>query len=134
MKRLITFSLLSLFLFGCVDRAAEFSERIDSMSFSCLGRTFFAEATKVPIKEVHLENSMLVGRSVVIEGTLVEVGKFYTFAVIADDSARMLVVLTDIDTTELLKQSGNNKFSVLGDVGSGKHGLPYIQARALRRI
>ena len=119
---------------GCQASFVDISHEIDLQSFSWFGSTVFSDPARVSMKEVHLESALLLGREVVLEGKVIEVGEYSTYVVIGDKNARMLVVLTELSELELRQADvGHLSLRVLGSVNSGKKGLPYIQARALSR-
>ena len=107
----------------------------DRQIFGKFGITVFASPTVISMKEVHLDSGALAGRQVVVEGTIVELGEHGTFMVVADDSARMMVVLTQMPTPVWFSEVHLKKqIRVLGTFESGRRGLPLIYARAIRWI
>ena len=107
----------------------------DRKTFEILGGTFLTEPQQVTIKEIHLDTSEIIsGKKIVIVGHVVEIGKFETYVVVTDGTARVLVSLTDLSDVALghydIKK--NLRFRILGSIESGKRGLPYIQATALK--
>lgn len=122
--------LMIWFQVGCF-RSEPLSSMIDAASFSSTGETLFKSTGTVSLKEVHLGN--LAGRDVVIEGSVVEFGQYNTFLVMADDSAHLLVVLTNIpDEAARLSTQQNKRIRVLGTIEHGLKGLPIMTARAIQ--
>jgi hypothetical protein len=117
---------LFLFLSGC-QQVATFSQACDRFSFTTLGMTFFSSPVQVSLKRLHLDFGSLFGRLVVVEGDLLEVGEFSTFAVLHDEDHRLLVVLTGCH--QKLSQ-GPMRLRVMGLLQNGDKGYPYVQARA----
>ena len=108
---------------------------VDRQVFGKFGITLFASPTVISMKEVHLDSGSLAGRQVVVEGAIVEVGANGTFIVVADDSARMMVVMTQMPTPVWFSERQNKKqIRVLGTFESGRRGLPLIYARAVKWI
>jgi hypothetical protein len=106
---------------------------VDRQFFGKFGITLFASPTVISMKEVHLDSGSLPGRQVIVEGTIVDVGPHGTFIVVADDSARMMVVLTQMPTPFWFTEGHLKKnIRVLGTFDSGRRGLPLIYARAIR--
>lgn len=132
-----TLSLLLIFvtvslLGGCANDES-IKGFIDRQTFGKFGITVFASPTVVSMKEVHLDSGSLSGRQVVVEGTIVETGPHGTFIVVADDSARMMVVLTQMPTPVWFTEAHlKRQLRVLGTFESGRRGLPLIYARAIR--
>lgn len=110
-------------------------EWIDASTFDNFGTTFISDPQQVSLKEVHLDAGQLVGRTIVIEGTVVNVGKHHTHVVLSDSSARMLVVLTKLhEIGDDFEQQPPKALRILGTVERGKKGLPYISAIAINKI
>ena len=108
---------------------------VDRLMFQHAGGTLFTNPGTITMKEIHLEGVALKGKEVVIEGKVVEVSSHYTYIVIADDQARMLVVLTGIESAgPLLKAAVPHNVKVLGVIESGQKGLPYVMARSLNVV
>lgn len=110
----------------------ETANSIDLWVFKLFGVTLISNPEKVSMKQVHLDSGILYGRSVIVEGDIVEVGNYSTHLVISDSTARMLIILTEIlpklGTEEELK---GKSIKVLGSVENGNKGLPYIQAKVV---
>lgn len=137
-SRFFILGSLCFFVLGCQARGSRvIGERLDHVLYRFVGKTLFSRPTLVTVKEIHLDKGLLLGQMVEISGQVVEVGEFGTYAILADDTARMLVVLTDIDsepeTVELIEESLNSasQYRILGSIDYGKRGLPYLMARGL---
>jgi hypothetical protein len=124
---------MCLILGGCW-RGAEFSIVVDEWLFRETGGTLFSSPEKLTLKEIHLDNGTLVGRQVVVEGVVQEVSPVGTFLVISDQSARLLVVLTDVGHVLVDLPKKLDSLHVFGTVESGKKGLPFLKAVALRPL
>ena len=62
-----------------------------------------------------------------------EIGSYQTYMVLSDNTARMLVVLTEIDFYDLIGEENlqGEEVKILGMVDYGKKGLPYILAKSI---
>ena len=133
-KSVFSLTLLAL-LFGC-DRAAVLPAMIDTVAFENFGGTLFSEPRQMTLKEVHLDRQTEPSQGIIVEGSVVEVGKHLTYLVVDDKTARLLINLTDLDAVNL----GLERYDVglfvkfLGSVESGKKGLPFLKASAARRL
>ena len=105
---------------------------VDLAAFESFGGTLFADPALVTMKEIHLDKGALVDQRIVIEGDVVEIGKYKTYMVVSDNTARMLVVLTEIyGGVPIDDKMVGRKIRLLGTVEDGKKGLPFMQAKAL---
>jgi len=112
------------------------SESIDSYLFEFFGGTLFEKPSKISLKEIHLDDGRLQGKKIVVEGAVSSIGDHYSYVIITDKSARMLVLLNRIlDADKILNEDqkiGDGKqLRVLGTIYKGKKGLPYISAISL---
>jgi hypothetical protein len=124
----------SLLLGGCVKQEVVVAA-VDRLLFQKVGVTVFGNPGLLTMKEIHLDGVGLRGKEVVIEGKVVEVSEHFTYMVITDDQARMLVVLTGIASAgPTLRQSTPRSVRVLGVIESGQKGLPYVMARSLNVV
>lgn len=127
-------SIMIALLGGCA-RPAELPSVVDRLMFHKAGGTVFSTPDPLTMKEIHLDNGTLTGRQVIIEGRVMEISENFTYLVLSDETARMLVVLTDIeDARPWLKDQKPTTVKILGTVENGKKGLPYIMARALNAV
>jgi len=104
---------------------------LDTLAFRLLGGTLFAHPDLLTMKEIHLDTGALKGKQVIVEGSVDEVSEHGTYLVLTDTSARLLVVLTDLEQGGSMVRGGNKQLRVLGTIESGKKGLPYVMARSL---
>jgi hypothetical protein len=131
MRNLISMLAFSAILTGCTNGI----RWLDASSFGSFGTTVVTDPQQVSLKEVHLDAGQLVGQTIVIEGSVVTIGKYQTHLVLADSTARMLVVLTKVhDTTEEFEKRPPKALRILGTVERGKKGLPYVSAIAVNEI
>lgn len=121
-----------LFFSGGCEKSGKISSWIDSLVFSAMGGTVFTRLNLVTMKEIHLDKGALVGQDVMIEGQVIDTGRYDTYMVMSDATARMLVVLTDVDDAARVRMkavgAGKRPVRVIGTVEYGKKGLPFIQA------
>ena len=104
----------------------------DRLLFQHFGVTVFHKPTLVPMKEVHLESGRLSGKELLVKGVILEMGKNGTYFVISDQTARLLVVLTELeDAGVALKNQRPRMVQIIGTVQSGKKGLPYLKASSM---
>ena len=126
--QVVTFLLIS----GCSE-LSKVGTSADVRLFDRFGWTIFSNPGLVTMKEIHLDKGLLGGQSVVIEGDVVELGKYNTHMVVSDNTARMLVVLTDVYwSLKLNEQIVGKKVKILGSVEDGKKGLPFVFARSFK--
>ncbi len=130
MRLLILISLV--FLVSCRGEES-ISSCVDRLVFESMGGTVISDPDQLTMKEIHLDNGALVGREIVVEGAVVEIGKFDTFLVLSDETARMLIVMTELSSrSEHFADNPPRIVRVLGTVENGKRGLPFIMAKALK--
>lgn len=131
--RLLLLALM-IFLPACIDREV-FIAFSDRFLFQHFGTTVFVNPSQLTMKEIHLDSASLRGKQVVISGKVVEVSDHFTYMVIGDDQARMLVVLTGLDSAgPTLRRAMPKSVRVLGVVENGQKGLPYLMARSVNVI
>ena len=128
------FWLVGLLWFcGSCEITDELKTRVDRAAFSWVGSTVFRVANQLTMKEIHLERSALLGEQVSVKGEVVEVGDHSTFLVASDKTARLLVVLTDLESDGLccVAERKGRTVSILGVVDYGQKGLPYLLAKSV---
>jgi hypothetical protein len=131
MRKLVSLAFLAVVLTGCWQRES-LPHLVDHISFRWIGGTLFTNPDLLTMKEIHLDNGTLSGREIIIEGKVAEVSPHGTYLVLIDDTARMLVVLTDMQGAQTYLNAEKPKaLRVLGTVESGKKGLPQIRAHSL---
>ncbi|MGE0171533.1 MAG: hypothetical protein AB7T49_02060 [Oligoflexales bacterium] len=125
---------LTLFLASCqVNESLD--KWIDYKSFTMTGGTLFSDPQKATTKQLHFDSGLLLGHDVIIEGKLVEMGKYFTHLVLEDEMGKILVVMTRLDNAEeLFKKAKFRKIKVLGGVERGKKGFPFISARSINFV
>jgi hypothetical protein len=105
----------------------------DSWIFAKYGKTIFVKPEELTVRGVHLGTGEVTSSDVVIEGRITDVSEHGTYFVLFDDVGRLLVVLSEMGTDVPIgafEQSGSIR--VLGSIESGKKGLPFLRARAIR--
>src|SRR3712207_2081755 len=70
-----------------------FTQSIDRVSFQRVGGTVFSNPRQITVKQVHLDSGSLIDQQVIVKGTVQGASKHGTYVVLADDTARVLVVL-----------------------------------------
>ena len=134
MKKVLSLAVLCL-IQGC-EQSEKMPLFIDKLVFSAVGSTVFSKPDQVTMQKIHLDKGALVGKDVMIEGKVLKTGRYDTYMVMSDETARMLVVLTDVDVkVRALNReikSGQFPVRIIGTVEYGKKGLPFIQAKSLR--
>lgn len=121
-----------LFVFFASLGCRPISEFVDYRTFVSFGGTLFSSPQTVSMKELHLDSGTLLGKDVVIEGEIVSRAAEDTHVVMADESARMMVVLAKIPQADkMLKDDKIQYLRVLGTVERGKKGLPFVMARVI---
>lgn len=132
MKNLLPWLLLAT-LTGCwkLDEVPTF---VDALAFEHLGGTLFANPDLLSLKEIHLDAGGLAGREIIIEGKVAEVSDHSTYLILTDDSARMLVVLTDLASAAPMLAAHPTTMRILGTVESGKKGLPFVKAKSVSLV
>jgi hypothetical protein len=131
-RHLVLFAFV--LLAGCM-KTDEMATALDRWAFEIMGGTFFGSPDTLSMKEIHLGGSNVVGREIIVEGKVADVSPNGTFVVLADESARLLVVLTDLAYAgPVLKREAPKTLRILGVVESGKKGLPLLRARSLNAV
>ena len=131
---LIVILVLSLSMSSC-GSIDSLTRRADYYSFRVTGGTLFSKPNLVTTKELHFDTGRLLGREVILEGRIEEIGKYLTYIVISDESGRMLVVLTNIENLDPgFSEKKVQIIKVLGSVERGKKGLPYILASSINIV
>src|SRR5690606_8039529 len=102
--------LLPLLCSGCV-RSIDLTRLADQQLFRFTGSTPLTGIEPLTMKEIHLDNGNLLGREVIVRGAVVGSSRHGTYLVLSDETARLLVVLTDLDP--MMPQLGNSKPEVI---------------------
>lgn len=130
------FVVLVLFLLsavGCQREASGLKRQIERFAFQISGLSVLGNPATVSIKELRLSGNKLETQ-VVIEGKVEEFSENSTYFVISDESARLLVVTTDLPpkTSNVVYKGGTgSKVKVIGKVEIGKKGLPFLRASSV---
>lgn len=120
-------------LSGCNKERESLLHTFEGMVFKSSGVILLSNPTNVSIKELRLTGNKIESE-VVIEGRVEERSENSTYFVISDDTARMLVVTTDLlprmSAVAFQAQQGAT-VKVIGRVEIGKKGLPFLKASAI---
>ena len=131
MRSVLFLAVLSIASISC-EQPRGLAGEIDNAYFRLTGKTLVEEPVQLSTKELHLDTGTLIGRKVILAGDVIFVGEFATYAVVSDDSGRMLVKLTGIKNAEsTMAKLKSKKLRVLGTLERGKKGLPYLVAEAI---
>ena len=133
MKRLSAFLILTVFFVSCKKFSENVTNSIDARGFRVFGGTFFSSVEEVSINQLLLDTANLANRTVIVEGDILSIGDYFTYLIVNDESAKLLVVLTGMEDY-VLKIRQNQRVKILGQVESGKKGFPFIKAQSIREI
>lgn len=132
--RVISLLIVTTLAQGCY-RDATAKEHVDQATFQYLGGTIFSEPDQLTMKEIHLDNGVLVGREIIIEGAVAEVSKHFTYMVLTDSTARMMVILTGVvQARPIIEKEKPKIVRILGVVESGRMGHPIVRARSINVV
>jgi hypothetical protein len=127
---------LSLFLFsGCKAESNSVFSSLNSLIYKSFGISIGNDASSLSIKELRLSGN-IIESEVEIEGQVEEVSANNTYFVISDQTARLLVVTTEVLPTvrDVVFQNGKgSNVKVIGKVEIGKKGLPFLKASAITK-
>jgi hypothetical protein len=133
--RRIVIVFLAFYIGGCTPVGTFFkrvTSYVDKKSFQWFGGTMVGAPGQITLKEVHLDDGSLLGKDIILEGSVVSIGEHATYLIISDDSARLLVVLTNMyHAKDFLDKFTPKTLRVYGTVERGKKGMPFIAAKAL---
>ena len=118
-----------LVLFTCCQQIQSTFEKVDGRLFPLLGRVLLSDFNSVKIRDTHIDNASLLGKSVIVSGTVHNVGKHYTHLVLQDKGSKIVV-----DLTNLSHQGGllaHQRLKILGLVSITSLGQPYLLAKAI---
>lgn len=128
---------LVFLLVGC-QQSQSLLQHLDLLGFRWFGQSLLSDTGYVRIKEVHLNNRVLLGKPVIVAGTLQKLGEQRTYLVMADNSASLVVDLTALAAEEraelIAEQRGSMQLKVFGVVSISSKGHPHVLARALRPL
>lgn len=121
--------LLGVLVSGC-QPALKVLDDIDRKLFPYSGRTMLSDSSYVKISDTHLDNSALLGKTVIVQGVVHSRGESDTFLVLQGDGARMVVDMTAL-SVRLIKKSNHERLKVLGKLAITSLGFPYIVAESI---
>jgi hypothetical protein len=123
------------FASGCKDDSNSVFSSLNSLIYKSFGFSIGNEASVLSIKELRLSGN-IIESEVEIEGQVEEVSANNTYFVISDQTARLLVVTTEVLPTVrdvVFKSGKGSNVKVLGRVEIGKKGLPFLKASAISK-
>lgn len=126
------FAVSLLWVSGCQPSRVVLQE-LGLWGFRVFGKSLLSDTSYVRIKEVHLNNRVLLGKPVIVAGVLQKVGDQRTYLAMADSSAKLVVDLTSLSVAERadLESKGETQLKVFGVVGLNNKGHPHLLAKAL---
>ncbi|MDE3269489.1 MAG: hypothetical protein OYH77_04310 [Pseudomonadota bacterium] len=108
-------------------------DSIDRRLFAYAGKTISSAASYVKISDAHLDNGVLLGKTVIVQGMVHSRGEQDTFLVLQGDGVRMVVDMTALPL-QLLKESQHKHLKILGKLAITGLGFPYIAARSITAV
>ena len=133
MRIAVCLGTLLFMISGCKVDSNSIFNSLNSMIFKSFGFSIGNNASSLSIKELRLSGN-IIESEVEVEGQVEEVSSNKTYFVISDQSARLLVVTTDLlpKVRDVVFQKGKgSKVKVIGKVEIGKKGLPFLKASAV---
>ena len=133
MRNAFCLGILFLMISGCRDDSNGIFNSLNSMIFKSFGFSLGNNALNLSIKELRLSGN-ITESEVEIEGQVEEVSSNNTYFVISDQTARLLVVTTDLlpKVRDVIFEKGKgSSVKVIGKVEIGKKGLPFLKASAV---
>ncbi len=131
MKKLVLF-LIFFFQTGCQDLSVV-SQMVDKTLFQSFGAVFFQKVESYSMDEIHIDSVTMFGKSVFLEGNVLEVGDHMTYFVLTEGASKMLVVAVNISVSkDDIEQIQGKRVKVWGEIGNGKKGSPIVMAKALK--
>lgn len=109
-------------------------DSVDRQLFPYSGRTILSNASYVKISDAHLDNSVLLGKTVIVQGLVHSRGDRDTFLVLQGDGARMVIDMTSLPLRLIRKSnlgSEHERLKVLGKLALTSLGFPYIAAESI---
>jgi hypothetical protein len=132
LKLLTAFFVIIIGLSSCKPSSGSVMNWLDRLAFCSFGGTVIASPAKMKMKDIQLGSGSLIGKEVIINGSVDAFGEHKTYLVVSDETARILVVLTDLDEPLDPKVQKAKSLRIWGTVGTGKKGLPVIHAAAIK--
>lgn len=133
MRRALCLSLLFFVVSGCKNDSNSIFSSLNSLIFKAFGYSIGNNASRLSIKELRLSGN-IIESEVEIEGQLEELSSNSTYFVISDQTARLLVVTTELlpaVRSDVFQSGKGSHVKVIGKVEIGKKGLPFLNASAL---
>ena len=133
MRIAVCLGILLFMLSGCKVDSNSIFNSLNSMIFMSFGFSIGNNASSLSIKELRLSGN-IIESEVEVEGQVEEVSSNNTYFVISDQSARLLVVTTDLLPKVrgvVFKKGKGSTVKVIGKVEIGKKGLPFLKASAV---
>lgn len=133
MLRVLVLVVFLLAGIGCQREVGGLMRQVERLAFQTSGFSVLSNPATVSIKELRLSGNKLETQ-VVVEGRVEEFSKNSTYFVISDDSARLLVVTTDLPpkVSSIVYKGGRGSWvKVIGKVEIGKKGLPFLRASSV---
>ncbi len=139
MKKILNTTCIAVLLLTTSCKQSQTAlQRLDLWGFRLFGQSLLSDTGYVRIKEVHLNNRVLLGKPVIVAGTLQRVGAQHTYLVMADKSAKLVVDLTKLSAAERARLDNTRqdptRLKVFGVVGINNKGHPHLLAKALRPL
>ena len=132
MRKYLFLLLFGLLAGGCQSVLVVLDD-IDRKLFPYSGRTILSDSSFVKISDAHLDNSVLLGKMVIVQGLVHSRGESDTFLVLQGDGARMVIDMTSLPL-RLIKKSNHERLKVLGKLAITSLGFPYIVAESITVI
>lgn len=135
MRNVLCLGLLFLVISGCKEESNGIFHSLNSILFKNFGISISNNASNLSIKELRLSGN-IIESEVEIVGQVEEVSSNGTYFVISDQTARLLVVTTDLlpKVRDVVFQNSKGSFvRVIGKVEIGKKGLPFLKASAVTK-
>lgn len=133
MRHALCFGLMLFVFSGCKDESNSIFSSLNSLIFKSFGFSVGNNASSLSIKELRLSGN-IIESEVEIVGQVEEVSANNTYFVISDQTARLLVVTTELlpPVRDVVFQNGKgSNVKVIGKVEIGKKGLPFLKASAI---
>ena len=132
MKKTLLTLVLMTFLTGC-QKLSFFSNQVDKVMFETFGTIFFEKAESYTMDEVHIDSVMMFGKSIFIEGNILEIGDYMTYLILTEGASKILVVAVNITLPSHKPEDMQGKrVRVWGEVENGKKGAPILLAKGLK--
>ena len=132
MKKILFILVLFTFLTGC-QKLSFFSHQIDKAIFQNFGTIFFEKAENYTMDEVHIDSVMMFGKSIFLEGNILEIGDYMTYIILTEGASKILVVSVNITLpSHKPEEMQGKRVKVWAEVENGKKGAPILFAKGLK--